>query len=90
MNLDTDDEILDYAKRERYARVVTGAIIDEAIDRAVKPFTAGDLAEHLWMDVWLGDGARPSEYLIALYLDVRVKAKRLRRAGERPCRYEVP
>jgi hypothetical protein len=60
------DQIIEYARRERYRVVVTEQMIIAAVKELVPPFTCRDVVAALPRD---DRGSSPSEYLVTLWIE---------------------
>lgn len=74
------EQILEYAKRERYRIVVTEQMITAALDQLDGPFTCRTLVEALPRD---DRGCTVSEYLVSLWLANFIERRLIRWTDQR-------
>lgn len=81
------EQILEYAKQERYCVVVTEQMVIETMKRLASPFACRDVVEALPHDDL---GSSPSEYLVTLWIENFVDRHLIRWTGKKlPRTYEI-
>ena len=81
------EQIVEYARRERYHVVVTEGMVTDALTCVLLPFTCRDVVEAIPRD---DRGCTVSEYLVALWIEDLLGRGRIRWTGaRRPRTYEI-